>query len=69
MATTNHSLQLNIGFIGLGDQGAPMARAIAEAGWPLNVWARHPGSLAVLADDQQDLAHRHVGCPNPRLQK
>jgi 3-hydroxyisobutyrate dehydrogenase-like beta-hydroxyacid dehydrogenase len=50
MASTDHSTQLNIGFIGLGDQGAPMARAIAEAGWPLHVWARHPGSLAVLAD-------------------
>jgi 3-hydroxyisobutyrate dehydrogenase-like beta-hydroxyacid dehydrogenase len=50
MATTNHSPQLNIGFIGLGDQGAPMARAIAAAGWPLHVWARHPRSLAVLAD-------------------
>jgi 3-hydroxyisobutyrate dehydrogenase-like beta-hydroxyacid dehydrogenase len=50
MATTNHSAQLNIGFIGLGDQGAPMARAIAEAGWPLHVWARHPRSLAVLED-------------------
>ena len=27
-----------------------MARAIAEAGWPLHVWARHPRSLAVLED-------------------
>jgi 3-hydroxyisobutyrate dehydrogenase-like beta-hydroxyacid dehydrogenase len=50
MTTTDHSTQLNIGFIGLGDQGAPMAQAIAEAGWPLHVWARHPHSLAVLAD-------------------
>ncbi|MCM4085088.1 NAD(P)-binding domain-containing protein [Paractinoplanes hotanensis] len=29
-----------IGWIGLGDQGAPMARAIAEAGYLLHVWAR-----------------------------
>jgi 3-hydroxyisobutyrate dehydrogenase-like beta-hydroxyacid dehydrogenase len=50
MAHTNHPTPLNIGFIGLGDQGAPMARAIAEAGWPLHVWARHPSSLAVLED-------------------
>jgi 3-hydroxyisobutyrate dehydrogenase-like beta-hydroxyacid dehydrogenase len=50
MATTVHSTQLNIGFIGLGDQGAPMAQAIAEAGWPLHVWARHSHSLAILAD-------------------
>ena len=27
-----------------------MARAIAEAGWPLHVWARHPRSLEVLED-------------------
>jgi 3-hydroxyisobutyrate dehydrogenase-like beta-hydroxyacid dehydrogenase len=49
MATTHHAIQANIGFIGLGDQGAPMARAIADAGWPMHVWARHPHSLAVLA--------------------
>lgn len=34
-----------VGFIGLGDQGLPMATAIAEAGYPLHVWARHPASL------------------------
>jgi 3-hydroxyisobutyrate dehydrogenase-like beta-hydroxyacid dehydrogenase len=50
MATTDHATQLNIGFIGLGDQGAPMARAIAQAGWPLHVRARRSRSLAVLAD-------------------
>ncbi len=37
-----------VGFIGLGDQGAPMARAIAERGWVLHVWARRPQSLAAL---------------------
>lgn len=37
-----------VGFIGLGDQGLPMAVAIAEAGYPLQVWARHPGSLDAL---------------------
>ncbi|WP_194926461.1 NAD(P)-dependent oxidoreductase [Catenulispora pinisilvae] len=34
-----------VGFIGLGDQGLPMARAVAEAGFPLHVWARRPASL------------------------
>ncbi|MFJ8888765.1 NAD(P)-dependent oxidoreductase [Streptomyces sp. NPDC102402] len=38
-----------VGFIGLGDQGLPMARAIAEAGFPLRVWARRPASLEALA--------------------
>lgn len=40
---------LNVGFIGLGDQGGPMARAIGEAGFKLHVWARRPASLEVLA--------------------
>lgn len=34
-----------MGFIGLGDQGLPMATAIAEAGFPLHVWGRRPASL------------------------
>ncbi len=40
-----------------------MATAIAEAGYPLPVWARRPGSLAALGnvahvrhDDSKDLA-------------
>ncbi|MCO6000177.1 NAD(P)-dependent oxidoreductase [Actinoallomurus rhizosphaericola] len=38
-----------VGWIGLGDQGLPMARAIAEAAFPLHVWARRPASLGALA--------------------
>lgn len=37
-----------VGWIGLGDQGAPMARAIAEAGYDLHVWARRSASLAAM---------------------
>lgn len=37
-----------IGWIGLGDQGAPMARAIAEAGFDLHVWVRRAASLDAL---------------------
>jgi 3-hydroxyisobutyrate dehydrogenase-like beta-hydroxyacid dehydrogenase len=37
-----------VGFIGLGDQGAPMAQAIADSGFGLHVWARRPQSLDVL---------------------
>jgi 3-hydroxyisobutyrate dehydrogenase-like beta-hydroxyacid dehydrogenase len=37
------------GFIGLGDQGAPMAQAIGGSGFALHVWARRPQSLDVLA--------------------
>ena len=61
MSTT--TAQPAIGFIGLGDQGLPMATAIAEAGYPLHVWARHPGSLDALGnvahvrhDDSKELA-------------
>jgi 3-hydroxyisobutyrate dehydrogenase-like beta-hydroxyacid dehydrogenase len=38
----------NVGFIGLGDQGAPIARAIAEAGFTLHAWSRRPASLSAL---------------------
>jgi len=39
-----------VGFIGLGNQGAPIARRMADAGWPLAVWARRPEALADFAD-------------------
>jgi 3-hydroxyisobutyrate dehydrogenase-like beta-hydroxyacid dehydrogenase len=45
-----------VGFIGLGDQGAPMAVAIAERGFDLHVWARRPASLAPL-DRVAHVAH------------
>jgi 3-hydroxyisobutyrate dehydrogenase-like beta-hydroxyacid dehydrogenase len=37
-----------VGFVGLGDQGAPIARAVAEGGFPLHVWSRRPSSLDAL---------------------
>ncbi|TDW95255.1 3-hydroxyisobutyrate dehydrogenase-like beta-hydroxyacid dehydrogenase [Kribbella pratensis] len=37
-----------VGFIGFGDQGAPIAQAIADGGYPLHVWARRPESLMAL---------------------
>jgi 3-hydroxyisobutyrate dehydrogenase-like beta-hydroxyacid dehydrogenase len=37
-----------VGWIGLGDQGTPMAQAIADNGYPLHVWARRPESLKAL---------------------
>jgi 3-hydroxyisobutyrate dehydrogenase-like beta-hydroxyacid dehydrogenase len=40
---------LRVGFVGLGDQGGPMARAIAAAGWALSVWARRSASLEAVA--------------------
>ena len=60
---------MRVGFIGLGDQGAPMADAIAEAGHELHVWARHEKALetyrgrAVIEESVTELARavEHVG--------
>ena len=36
---------MRVGFIGLGSQGGPMARRIAEGGFETTLWARRPASL------------------------
>lgn len=41
---------MHVGFIGLGSQGAPMARRIVDAGYPTTLWARRPDSLTAFAD-------------------
>jgi 3-hydroxyisobutyrate dehydrogenase len=41
---------LRVGFIGLGSQGAPMARRIVNAGFPLTLWARRPQSVQPFDD-------------------
>jgi 3-hydroxyisobutyrate dehydrogenase len=41
---------MRVGFIGLGSQGAPMARRIVDAGSPLCIWARRPQTLEPFAD-------------------
>lgn len=43
-------MQLRVGFIGLGSQGGPMARAIVDAGFPTTLWARRAASLEPYAD-------------------
>ncbi|WNM31883.1 NAD(P)-dependent oxidoreductase [Streptomyces sp. Li-HN-5-11] len=50
---------VRVGFIGLGSQGAPMARRIAEAGFPTTLWARRPAALAPF----EDTAARTAGSP------
>lgn len=44
----NDEKQLRIGFVGLGEIGAPIARRIASAGWPLTAYARRPQALELL---------------------
>ena len=38
--TIPRSPMTRVGFIGLGSQGAPMARRIVDEGYPLTIWAR-----------------------------
>lgn len=38
------------GFIGLGSQGAPIARRMIDAGFPTMLWARRPGSFQPYRD-------------------
>lgn len=41
---------MRVGFIGLGLQGAPIARRIAEAGFETTLWARRPAALVPFTD-------------------
>jgi 3-hydroxyisobutyrate dehydrogenase len=45
-----------VGFVGLGSQGAPMARRIVDAGVPTTLWARRPESLEPFADSAARVA-------------
>jgi 3-hydroxyisobutyrate dehydrogenase len=49
-----------LGYIGLGLMGGPMARRLAAAGFPLQVWNRSPDKLAALTDAGATVA------PSPR---
>ena len=52
---------LRVGFIGLGSQGAPMARCIKEAGYQLTVWARRSESAEPFADARVAASPAEVG--------
>jgi 3-hydroxyisobutyrate dehydrogenase-like beta-hydroxyacid dehydrogenase len=43
------------GFIGLGDQGGPIARRMIDAGLPVALWARRPETLEAFSDTSADL--------------
>lgn len=66
---TGHNLP-NCGFIGLGSQGAPIARRMIDAGYPTYLWARRAETLdpyrntpVMIADTIEELGSRaeHVG--------
>lgn len=44
------SPDVNVGFVGLGEQGAPIARRILDAGYSTVLWARRPESLDPFRD-------------------
>lgn len=52
---------MQVGFIGLGSQGGPMARRIIEGGYPVTLWARRPASLEPFADTAARLAGSPAG--------
>lgn len=47
---------MRVGFIGLGSQGAPMARQIVEGGFELTLWARRSASVEPYADTAAKIA-------------
>ncbi|MDT5011947.1 MAG: hypothetical protein QOH57_3564 [Mycobacterium sp.] len=47
---------MRVGFIGLGSQGGPMARAIVDAGFETTLWARRPASLEAYRDTSAKVA-------------
>ena len=50
------AVELQVGFIGLGSQGAPMARRIIDAGYPMTLWARRPATLEPFAGTSAKVA-------------
>jgi 2-hydroxy-3-oxopropionate reductase len=54
---------MNVGFIGLGAMGTPMARRLLAAGHTLHVWSRRPASADALVADgaQRHASARDVG--------
>jgi 3-hydroxyisobutyrate dehydrogenase len=47
---------MRVGFIGLGSQGAPMARQIVDSGYETTLWARRPASLESYLDTPARIA-------------
>lgn len=47
---------MRVGFIGLGSQGAPMARRIVEGGYETTLWARRAASVEPFSDTAAKVA-------------
>ena len=48
--------RIRVGFIGLGSQGAPIARRIVHAGFPVTLWARRAATLEPFAGTHAAIA-------------
>jgi 3-hydroxyisobutyrate dehydrogenase-like beta-hydroxyacid dehydrogenase len=48
--------EITTGFIGLGSQGAPMARRMIDAGFTVTLWARRPETLVPFANTSATIA-------------
>jgi 3-hydroxyisobutyrate dehydrogenase len=56
MSTRAATSTTRVGFIGLGSQGAPMARRIVDDGYPLTIWARRPETVEPFGDTATTVA-------------
>jgi 3-hydroxyisobutyrate dehydrogenase-like beta-hydroxyacid dehydrogenase len=54
--TDSHERSTRVGFIGLGSQGAAMARRITDEGYPLSIWARRPATLEPFVETDATVA-------------
>jgi 3-hydroxyisobutyrate dehydrogenase-like beta-hydroxyacid dehydrogenase len=52
----DNQMSSKVGFIGLGSQGAPMARRMIDAGWKVVLWARRPETLAPYRETAAEFA-------------
>jgi hypothetical protein len=68
MTTPSHGRSV-VGFAGLGDQGPPMAEAIAEAGFPVHAPGAALGGVGRPTPDSEDDVSADVAgrqCEEPR---
>lgn len=54
MIAENTAPKMTVGWIGFGDQGLPMAAAVAERGYEIHAWARRPTSLDALGGVERE---------------
>ncbi len=61
MTITAPATTLKVGWIGLGSQGGPMARVLADSGVLVQLWARRPEALEAYGDTPATTATSSLG--------